>query len=654
MAITKEQQAAIDAYNKRKKEQSNLKEETPTQFARTALQGLTFKTADEIEAALRSLGPREYDEVLAEIRGNLKQFAKARPLAAGVTEVGGAVLPTIIATIFTGGGALPAIGAYLGRSAPLLGKMLGSIFGTRATNTIIGGGAVGAAQGGLTGFGGGENLEQRIEQGIYGTLIGAPMGAGSTVVGNVAMGGVNKFIDFARRRYGERASQAVAREIQRVARERGIDEETAFKYVQDGNLLAENATLRDILRTYRAGGGEAAEILRKGLSERPSVTRKEVSNYLEQNLAGGVGENLVTKQANRIDEVKETAKTLYNSEFRDVDVPDAILENMKQVFRNAPQAFGVIKRAFTSGGKKFPFKLEDGQLKFEGDNLSIADAEMVRRQLQIVAKKFQREGEGDTMGNILEMEGQLRRLIDNISPETKKARQTWNQMNTEARAYDGARDLFKNTPVIDEVQIGWNTALANGDEAIRAFRLGALTKISQMLKPSTSASAIKKMLNEDEPLGQALAEIFPEQNLPEMLKKLQVAKDANAAANEILGQSPTAITNALLKKQGQDIDLLDVAFDGASTIGLARLAMKILKRNSPELSEKQRSEFVTVLLSNDANEIKSIISSENGYLLLEKKLKDLVKGGQAAFLRAGTTTVDPKQKFENVTGMFGR
>ena len=137
-----------------------------------------------------------------------------------------------------------------------------------------------------------------------------------------------------------------------------------------------------------------------------------------------------------------------------------------------------------------------------------------------------------------------------------------------------------------------------------------------------------------------------------MLKNYKT-QDANAAANEIL-TSPTAITNALLMKQGQDIDLLDVAFDGASTIGLARLAMKILKRNSPELSEKQRSEFVTVLLSNDANEIKSIISSENGYLLLEKKLKDLVKGGQAAFLRAGTTAVDPKQKFENVTGMFGR
>ena len=94
-----------------------------------------------------------------------------------------------------------------------------------------------------------------------------------------------------------------------------------------------------------------------------------------------------------------------------------------------------------------------------------------------------------------------------------------------------------------------------------------------MLKPSTAPSTIKKMLNEDEPLGQALAEIFPEQNLPNLIQKLRVAKDANAAANEILGQSPTAITNALLKKQGQEYDFLDLALDGASTLGLARLAM---------------------------------------------------------------------------------
>ena len=138
-----------------------------------------------------------------------------------------------------------------------------------------------------------------------------------------------------------------------------------------------------------------------------------------------------------------------------------------------------------------------------------------------------------------------------------------------------------------------------------------------------------------------------------MLQKLRVAKDANAAANEILGQSPTAITNALLKRQGQEYDFLDLALDGASTLGLARLAMNILKKNAPELSEQQRAEFVTVMMSNNADEIKNIISSENGYILLERRMKDLLGKFQAGVTREETARVDPKQRFENVTGFFG-
>ena len=42
-------------------------------------------------------------------------------------------------------------------------------------------------------------------------------------------------------------------------------------------------------------------------------------------------------------------------------------------------------------------------------------------------------------------------------------------MNKEAEAFDTGKDLFKATPIMDDVNIGWNDALANGDEAIKAF-----------------------------------------------------------------------------------------------------------------------------------------------------------------------------------------
>ena len=45
--------------------------EVPTQRARTFAQGLTFGFADEIEAGIRSLGGREYSELVAEVRDAL-------------------------------------------------------------------------------------------------------------------------------------------------------------------------------------------------------------------------------------------------------------------------------------------------------------------------------------------------------------------------------------------------------------------------------------------------------------------------------------------------------------------------------------------------------------------------------------------------------
>ena len=57
--VTEAQKAAAEAYKTRiaseNADAEQLKEETPTQRGRTFLQGLTFGTADELEAYIRSL-----------------------------------------------------------------------------------------------------------------------------------------------------------------------------------------------------------------------------------------------------------------------------------------------------------------------------------------------------------------------------------------------------------------------------------------------------------------------------------------------------------------------------------------------------------------------------------------------------------------------
>jgi len=75
-------------------------------MARAVLQGLSFGTADEAEAAFRALmGDQTYAENVKEIRNEIKQFAKENPKTALGLEIAGS-LPTAIA----GGAGLARLG----------------------------------------------------------------------------------------------------------------------------------------------------------------------------------------------------------------------------------------------------------------------------------------------------------------------------------------------------------------------------------------------------------------------------------------------------------------------------------------------------------------------------------------------------------------
>jgi hypothetical protein len=613
--------------------------EAPTERGRTFLQGLTFGTADEIEAYIKSIGSdREYEDLVSEIRGNLDAYSEARPIEAGAFEVGGAALPAIVATIMSGGtAAIAGIGSRLPFLTRLVGQATGKVLGTTGTQTLAGGAAVGAAQGALTGAGTAEGgLLNRIEGAGYGTVTGTVLGLGGQVAGNLLEKGIGGMIDFARRSKGAKASKAAEREIQRLAQERGISPDDAFRLVMDGGLLVENATLRDVMRSYRASGGEAAELLRKGLGPRPSATRKEVTEYLE-GVLGGADQNIIKQNTQRLTDLKEQANQLYKSDWANADVPQELVSELGMIFQGARRAFAEVEEAIeaTPGASMF-FKLDqDGKVVVTGTP-TIGQAELVRRAIANRVQDLYKEGKGAAGEALGDLENTLRGLIDNISPDTQAARQTWRQMKNEGEAFDVGKSVMKATPEIDVAQIEWEKALSLGDETTKSFRLGVMSSLRRMLSGGTAAGTIKKLLDEDNAQGQLLREIFPEQNLPEMLRRLSVAKEANNAANEILGQSPTAITNALMKQQGNDIDLLDLAVDGASMIGVARMIARMVKKAEPQMSPEQRSEVVMLMMSQDANRIKQLLLDESGLAKAQERVNKFIDVSRRGTQRSAT------------------
>jgi len=644
MAVTAEQQAAAEKYRKRIAEQDQVREETPTQRGRAFLQGLTFGTADEIEAWLRSANDEEYEQLLNEIRGNLDAYSQARPWEAGIAEIGGAALPALVATVMTGGSALAAVGARLPKLTQLIGKATGKLFGTSGTQTITGGAVVGAGQGAATGFGTGEGgFEERLRGATGGGVIGLGTGAAGQFAGDILAKGVDGFIDWVRRSKGAKASSAAEREIQRLAKERGISADDAYREVMEGGLLVENATLRDAMRAYRAQGGEAAEILRQGLKPRPSVTRRDVTEYLEKTL-GGADQNIIKHNTSRLAELKDEANKLYKQDCANDSVPQSLVSELGMIFQSAPRAFDEVQEAIqaTPGAEMF-FKLDDAGRVVVTGTPTIGQAEMVRRAIANRVSSLYKEGKGAAAEALGDLEGTLRNIIDNISPDTQAARQTWRQMNNEGGAFDVGKSVMKAVPEIDVAQIEWEKALALGDETTKAFRLGVMSSLRRMLGGGSAAGTIKKLLDEDNAQGQLLREIFPEQDLPEMLRRLSIAKEANDAANEILGQSPTAITNALVKQQGGDMDLLDLAIDGATTLGVARMIMRMVKKTDPSLTPDQRSEVVMLLMSQDANRIRQLLQDESGLAVIQQRVNNALNFARQGIVGRGTTQMQAQE-----------
>lgn len=631
--MTPEQQAALEAYKQRKSQEQQMVDETPTQRVRSAAQGLLFSGADELEAFIRSAGPREYDDLLNEIRGAVKAYQEARPIESTAFEVGGAAVPALVGALFSGGASLTAIGSRF----PAIANALKAI-GITAPETIVGAGVVGAGQGALTGFLGGETPEERMRGLVAGGVIGAPFAMGTQVAGAALQKPIIALVDAARRKYGNKAGAAVEREVQRLAQERGITAEDAWQMLSEGRLLAENKTLRDIVRSYRATGGEAAAKLQEGLLPRPKQTREEVMKDLQTYLAGTADENILKQQAARLTNLKNEASELYNSPFAQQAVPDELLNEMKTVFSRVPSAFNEVEEALRAEGGDMFFKIVDGEVVVTGTP-TIAQAEKVRSAIANRADALWKEGKGEAAKAVGQTEQVLRDLIDNISDDTRMARETWRNMSVQSNAFDTGRKVMKASPDIDAAEIEFEKALALGDEATKSFRMGVMSSLRRMLTTGSAASTIKKLSDEDNAQGMLLRTIFPEQNLPEMLRKLSVAKEANEAANEILGQSPTAITNALVQRQKGDVDLLDLAVENSTTIALGRLLLNMMKKAQPELTDKQRSDVVMVLLSRDADYVKSILQDESGIAKLQDYLtrstNALISGTQRSVVQQG-------------------
>lgn len=589
---------------------SDVQQTVPTQRVRSMAQGLTFGVADEAEAAVRSLATgRSYEDVLNEVRGGLKAYQEANPIAATAYEVGGAALPIAAASLFSGGTA----------SAPL------------TATTLVRTAAIGAGQGGAYAFGTGEGgfaeRASRVPGGAIAGGIAAP-------VADVALRGARvplvAALDAARRRLGARGASVVEAEIRRIAEDAGVTPDDAWQMVMDGKILADAPGVRDMVRTYRATGGPASATLSEILPRRTAQTRTAAMEEMQNYLVGGADPN-VLRQVLQADDVARAAERQAYAPFKGQEAPPEVVAQLGEALRRVPEAAQEVAIALRADTGQSPFFTigENGAVSFTRAP-SVLEVENVRRALNNRATALYRGNMGWAGETVSGVAGELRGLLDVSVPELASTR-------ANAAALRGARDAFEQgqkafTQGADAAAIEFERL--TDPQAIASYRAGVMHALRKKYETGQQASLMGILNNPERKEGAILRSIFPEDQLPDVLRRIDVAASAQATQSRVMGGSDTAITSSLARRQGIDLSAEDIsgALSG-SPIAMARVGRKVVQSVSPDLTDAQRSQIVNILVSENPDMVRRALQDTSAMAALQRNVEALAETIRRAGVR---------------------
>ena len=599
--MTEAQRKAFEAMKARVEQRETARAEVPTQRLRTAAQGLTFGTADEIEARARSMATgRPYEDVLNEVRGGLKAYKEARPLESMAYEIGGAAIPALI----PGG-----------------------------QSSLLRAGGRAAAEGAAYAFGTGEGgFQERLARVPAGAAVGAGAGAAGYGAAKALGGLTNRLVDSARRTVGGRGSTVVENEIQRLVTQTGKTPDEITQDIIEGRLLAENKTIQAAVRALRAQGGEASTIIQRGMVDRPAQTRAAAMAEMRQYLGdAGAGSQAAARRAS--EEATVAAERAAYAPFARQVAPDEVVEGLADTLRRVPSAAKEVELQLRAETGSAPFftVTDDGVVEFTRTP-TVSEAESIRRAVQNRASTLYREGMGGAGGAVRGAEQELRGLLDMSIPELATTRAQAAAVRANRDAYEAGQKALAgdvNEKLVDFAKLSQGQ---NSDEAVAAFRAGLMQALEARATTGSRQSMIRNLANAETKEGRVLREVFPQDQLDDVLKSIDIASEAQEAASKILIGTGSQTTETALEaaRQGLGLSAEEVSdVLGGSPVETLNVASKIMKRLvRTELTDAERARIAEILVSTDPQIVRNAIVDESGMQRLADAVNQIMTGAQ--------------------------
>lgn len=587
-----------------------------SQIIRNLAQGVTLGWSDEIEAAIRSivpesLGGRKYDVIRDEIRKKLTDYKKENFGKAITAEVIGAIIPTVIATVATGGAAAPAV-------VPTIGRLAG----------------IGALEGAVTGAG---TSQAPTLAGVVGdTATGAATGAvlsPALVLGGrqLAVKG-SDIVDWARQKFGDKASDAVQAELRRLVKQSGKNVDQIIADIYEGRRMTDNVTLANVLKNYVIEGGDASSRVLTQTAARAKETRGEAMGALQERLAPNMDQNVIRGFKRTEQELLKAESKAYDKlfgEMPDTAVTKEIVDNMLLVARTVPNAIQDINAAYGIRNLVPLFvRREDGIIDMVRQP-TLKDAEMVRRALKSKKDEFFKGGKGDLGEAVGNLESSLRTQIDDVSSQLKQTRQQWSNIKGASEAFDQGRKAL--TANVDELEI-LVEKLKESPQKYAAFKAGVMDSIRN--KARRMGTTFANLAESDKQMGAALRVALDDGDIAQLQKQLALAGETAEVARRVRPESGSP-TMPLIKESAESGaglsigDVMNVATN--NTFGMLQSASRLLQQKVPMLTDEQRMRVLDAAMSDNPDVVRRALTDQTALEeLLAKYGRVLTTGAEAA------------------------
>jgi len=513
-------------------------------FGRSLLQGLTFNTADEIEAAAKAMmssgmsafdaqqtpgaKPKSaYEQELARVRAGIKSYEEQYPGRAFAGELVGGLIPTVAAIAaapFTGGATAPVAASNVARTVaaiPGLGRQ------------IMTGAKVGATTGALSGAGASEGgLGNRAMGALVGGTVGTVLGAGSPVVSKAVVGG------------GRAAGEAVGLITPQTATQRA-QELLAKKLAQEGVSPAELAQRQaQIIKTYGPRdetladyGGESMRRLARGAMAIPNANQTDVRQMLtERAVAAGpritkditdltaIGERDIFEVADEIKKRRSMlASPLYDQAYAAGQINSFAIDNLLKKSKDIQFAI--------SEARRLP------------DYADLPDNSMLMldkayKYVGGLANKAKLDGKLSQASDLDNLRISLRDAITEKVPVYGKALSTFSDESLLNDALEiGSKNFLKKSPS----EINRELKKFSGEAEQQMYRLGAVQSLrDEIYGMRETGNIADKFLNSRE-MRDRMRTIFNSTGEYEtFIKNLERERQMGITRARIEGGSPTA------------------------------------------------------------------------------------------------------------------